>query len=135
MSTRSAIIIEEKDGTAKGIYCHSDGYPEHHKPILLEHYKSEAKVRKLIALGGLSLLGETIGKAHDFEERGEYPGCTAYHRDRGEELRLATGRTWAKVATQIDHEHAYVYRCKPGAWYYAVNGGRLNKLTSVEVEK
>jgi hypothetical protein len=141
MSTRSAIIIEENDGTAKGIYCHSDGYPEHHKPILLKHYESEAKVRELIALGSLSVLGTVLGKAHDFEERGMRDECTAYHRDRGEELRIATGRTWAKVATQIDHEHVYVFRCGPGRraghmWYYTTNNAtRLTKLGSVQIEK
>jgi hypothetical protein len=89
----------------------------------------------LIALGSLSVLGTVLGKAHDFEERGMRDECTAYHRDRGDALHIATGQSWRKVAAQIDHEHAYVFRCKTGTWYCAVNNStRLSALASVEVE-
>lgn len=83
MSTRSRIGILEPDGSVTSIYCHWDGYVDHHGPILRDHYKTEAKVRALMALGSISSLGEEIGEKHNFEN--PLPGvCTAYGRDRGE---------------------------------------------------
>ena len=49
MATRSKIAIEDQDGTVRSIYCHWDGYPSHHGPILLEHYTTQEKVESLIA--------------------------------------------------------------------------------------
>ena len=57
MSTRSNIGILNEDGTVNYIYCHFDGYLEHNGDILNEHYTTESKVRMLIGLGDLSMLG------------------------------------------------------------------------------
>ena len=59
MGTRSAIGVVEPNGTIRAVYCHWDGYPEHHLPILQEHYNTAAKARKLIAPGSMSSLRTT----------------------------------------------------------------------------
>jgi hypothetical protein len=122
MSTRSAIIIENEDGTAEGIYCHSNGYPSNNGKLLLKHYKDEAKIRALIALGDISSLDAEIGEKHPFEydQRPENV-VTAYHRDRNEpwhQVQPKTG-TLAAVTTTIigmDAEWVYVYSVTKGAW-------------------
>ena len=57
MSTRCRIGIENKDGTITSIYCHHDGYPEVVGEILVNHYTTEEKIRKLLELGDMSSLG------------------------------------------------------------------------------
>ena len=86
MSTRARVGIENEDGSVTSVYTHSDGYPEHHAPILTEHYGDEGSVRGLLALGDLSILAPKIGDAHVFSSH-DYasPDCLAYGRDRGEE--------------------------------------------------
>ena len=56
MGTRSRIAIRNADNTYLSVYCHWDGYPSHHGPILQEHYNSEDKVRALLAGGDFSSL-------------------------------------------------------------------------------
>jgi len=114
MSTHSRIGIINKDGTITGIYCHHDGYVSHNGRILHEHYTDEAKVRKLMALGDISTLGEEIGEAQDFDDpvKGQ---CNAYGRDRGE-----TG-TECKRSTDItrflaDFIEEYNYLWFHGRW-------------------
>lgn len=72
MSTRARIGIENDDGSVTSVYTHSDGYPEHHAPILAEHYGEASSVRELLALGDLSSLASSVGD------------CFAYGRDRAE---------------------------------------------------
>lgn len=69
MSTRSFIGMLNDDGTVTGHYCHSDGYYSWNGRILNEHYRDAAKVKRLIDLGGMSVLGPDIGKKHDFDWR------------------------------------------------------------------
>jgi hypothetical protein len=117
MSTRSAIIIDNADGTAEGIYCHNDGYPEHHAPILLKYYNTEPKVRALIALGAISVLGPTIGRKHSFGKA--YPSTTAYHRDRDDDKWNMHDCSWQAIAQHMfGCEHAYVFQAKDDKWYY-----------------
>ncbi|MDD2471028.1 MAG: hypothetical protein PHY67_04195 [Methanocorpusculum sp.] len=56
MSTRSYILIENTDGTFSGVYCRFDGYPKGVGATLLDSYRTEAKIRNLIARGTLSSL-------------------------------------------------------------------------------
>jgi hypothetical protein len=124
MSTRSAIIIENEDGTAEGIYCHSDGYPGWNGKILLEHYQDEAKVRALIALGDISSLAAEIGEKHGFDYTERPKGqTTAYHRDRGEAWHSVQPKqgALAEVAARIigmNAEYVYVYSVAERAWRY-----------------
>jgi hypothetical protein len=131
MATRSNIGILERDGTVTWIYCHWDGYPSHHGPILLDHYDTARKVRKLLALGDLSVLGAFVGSKHDFGDRSDGDDCTAYHRDRGEpwgrvgpkevgsEEEFAKGAAWGE----------YVYLWKRGAWHFCDRRAELKPLT------
>lgn len=85
MSTNSLIARENIDGSLDAIYCHWDGYPEHHMPILNGHYTTQGKVDALIELGDLSALAEEIGSKHSFDSYETYPTwCIAYGRDRDE---------------------------------------------------
>jgi hypothetical protein len=85
MATRSRIAIQHEDGSISSIYCHYDGHPQHHLPILKEHYSTPEKVKQLIELGNLSFLSERIEPTgpHSFDQP-RFDTCLAYGRDRGE---------------------------------------------------
>lgn len=142
MSTRSRIGIVNEDGSVESIYSHWDGYPSHHGPLLLENYKTEEKVRKLISLGSISHLDENVepdhrgGKTYRLNKygtpvmkNGEYVlvdakgkhtfdrpqvgVVVAYHRDRGE--------NWADVAPlESRNKDAFLFMLGHGweAWGY-----------------
>lgn len=99
MSTRSTIaVLNENDNTVVGIYCHWDGYIQHNGKILAENYNDEESARKLVSLGDLSDLGETI------EE------CFAYGRDGGEHYVYAeTYYDWTDFLSQNDQEYNYLF--------------------------
>lgn len=94
MGTRAFIGYLEGEDNVKFIYTHWDGYPSHHGPILLENYNTLEKVKELVDLGGISILGPKIGRKHKFPECGERTlpqhedWCLVYHRDRGEDLQI-----------------------------------------------
>ena len=69
MATRS-YIGKVINGRVHSIYCHWDGYPEGVGSTLLQHYDSE-KVNRLLELGGISALQETV----------EESAVKAYHED------------------------------------------------------
>jgi len=83
MATRSRVGMKLPDGQILSIYVHWDGYPEHHGPLLLNHYNQHDAVKKLMSLGDLSSLGERLGERTDFD-RPDNGQCVAYGRDRGE---------------------------------------------------
>jgi hypothetical protein len=109
MATRSRIGIENENGTISSIYCHFDGYPDGVGATLEEHYSNRQKLRMLINLGDISILGEHVATMdeHSFDNRKE--GVTvAYHRDRGEEKREA--RIDKSLETFSNYEqYGYVY--------------------------
>jgi hypothetical protein len=73
MSTNSSIGMLDNDGkTITAIYCHWDGYPEHHLPILQKYYKTASSVQCLLDLGHLSELDINTEM------------CKFYGRDMGE---------------------------------------------------
>ena len=145
MSTRSAIIKQQADGSYLGIYCHNDGYPEAPHGVghkLITHYTDEDKINELIALGDLSQLGDVVGEKHDFDwMRNEYAGAdfdeikadprydmtVAYHRDRGDERDINHGISAAAVARQIEGEFAYVHTTE-GGWNILDDGGILTPI-------
>lgn len=106
MATRSFICKVNSDGSVEGVYCHWDGYPDHHLPLLEGKYTTHGDVDDLLALGDLSTLGETPGK------------CEAFHRDRGEELsapaRHGTLKEFIEYASRSGA--AYVYTFSDGKW-------------------
>jgi hypothetical protein len=112
MATRSNIGILNSDGTVNYIYCHFDGYIEHNGKILNEHYITEGKVRMLMDLGDLSMLGEDIGEQQDFNDPRNKNWCLAYGRDRGESNTKA--RTCSYVDYTKEYFEEYVYLFTPG---------------------
>lgn len=60
MATRCRIAKVQDDGTVKSIYCHWDGYPEGVGTMLQEHYTNPDDIDKLIEIGGISSLRETL---------------------------------------------------------------------------
>lgn len=89
MSTRSNIAIKHKDNTYDMIYCHSDGYLEYNGVVLYKYYQDENKIKNLIDLGDISLLGlvinpdPTIVHSFDYDKR-QKDVTVAYGRDRNE---------------------------------------------------
>lgn len=122
MGTRANIAISHPDGTVTAIYTHWDGYPDHHGPILQEHYTDPVKIEQLIALGALSVFGPEIGEKHDFDSRSEKDKgwCKAYGRDRGEEETSAV--THASVDAWLEHGEYYNYLWRDGAWWLYLRG-------------
>jgi len=118
VSTSSDIILHDsKKNTYRSIYCHWDGYLSHNGRILLTHYNQESLVEDLIKLGGLSELD-----AHT-------EMCIAYHRDRGEPLKITIDEDLGKHRRQD-----YSYLFKGGQWFYT-SGGSWKILTIEECEK
>lgn len=131
MGTRSFIGIELPSGRVRAIYCHFDGYPQHHAPILLNHYNTAKKVRELLKLGSLSTLGTEIGEKHDMDSTAPSPTwCRAYHRDRSE----VWDSTHPTVFPSFKHLDlgAFNYLFKDGKWWL-VEGGMLTDLRVVHV--
>ena len=60
MSTRSRIGIEVSNGWVHSIYCHHDGYLSGVGEMLSDHYQTADDVRRLIDLGDISSLSETV---------------------------------------------------------------------------
>ncbi len=136
MGTRSFIALEDTSigGSSifRGIYCHYDGYLSHNGKILQEHYTTIEKVKQLIDLGNLSILGKDIGYKHRFDEKVE-GSCKAYGRDRGEQ------NTTAQTATSLKHIYAkanymgceYFYLFKNGQWFVRKVTGGMETISVV----
>ena len=71
MSTRSFIGMVNRDFTITSVYCHWDGYVEFNGKMLLEHYNTPAKVRKLLHKGDFSSLQENISDIQYYVDRGD----------------------------------------------------------------
>jgi hypothetical protein len=112
MATRSYIGIRNSDDSVEYIYCHFDGYPSHNGAILTQHYTSLDKVKELIALGDLSILGAEIGEKHDFNDKNTSlfkNWCLAYGRDRGENNISARSDKFKQVVTDDNVDYVYVF--------------------------
>jgi len=96
MSTRSLIARKTADGF-EAVYCHNDGYPGHHLPILEKGYSTDKAVEALIAGGDMSDIGKP------------YPDGEAAVYVANEEALLANaGARWV----------AYIYVFVDGRWFY-----------------
>lgn len=148
MSTRSNIGIVNADGTVLTIYCHNDGYPSGVGQTLLDHYVDEAKVRELLALGDISILGEVIGEKHDFDwtssfsmgsfgmefdamrKDPRYKMCLAYGRDRGEKgAKARKHKTMTAACAWCDNDYAYIFTPSRGVWSFRAKAGPFKQLT------
>lgn len=129
MSTNSGIHLLEK-GKLVSIYCHYDGYLEGVGTTLFEHYQDVEKVRQLVKLGDISILGEIPNPTtseHSFSSP-EAGVTVAYGRDRGETGVEAQVRTLKpKNAESLIQflvkrpygEYEYVYHAGEKKWYFA----------------
>ena len=95
MATRSVIGIRENDGQITQIYCHWDGYPSNHWPLLTQHYAIEHKVRQLMSYGDRSALDAK-------PESGLFQNGSKARTD----------------ADWIDYGQEYEYLFENGTWYY-----------------
>ena len=125
MSTSSHIGIINKDKTITTIYCHWDGYPSHHTPILLNNYNTEEKIRELIALGNISVLAENITPIaeHSFENP-EKKVVVAYHRDRNdkwEECKPKQYKSKNDVIENASASYIYLFDVETNTWQYTKN--------------
>jgi hypothetical protein len=116
MATRSRIGIVNDNGTVTSIYCHYDGYPDHNGAILVEHYNTESKIRELMTLGDISILGEVIGVKCDFDtfRSRNRNQCLAYGRDRGETNIDAV--THSSIAEFLAEGEEYNYLWRDNQW-------------------
>ena len=121
MSTRSYIGELYKDGSVLFVYCHFDGYPKHHLPILNEYYDTHEKVQELLALGRISVLAPRVApntnESHSFDNPVK-DVVIAYHRDRGEELETCTARSRKEFEEYVDQnvDFGYLFEESTGKW-------------------
>jgi hypothetical protein len=129
MATRSTIAIEDQTGKVRSIYCHWDGYPSHHGPILLVHYTTQEKVESLIALGSISSLAPETeipeGVTHNFENPADGI-VVAYHRDRDEDLSINYHFNVDHFVKSDVQEYGYVFTAA-GEWLFV--DGHKNAYT------
>ncbi|MGE8141776.1 hypothetical protein ACQKOE_07360 [Novosphingobium sp. NPDC080210] len=135
MATRSRIGIKRTDGSLELIYCHSDGYFAHNGRMLHEHWQSQAKVEGMIARGDMSVLGEVVGKKHDFNWVMNFPEtaeghidwdgvradprhkmCLFYMRDRGDKELYSQRFSNLEAAAEIFEEYLYLWDETRDAW-------------------
>lgn len=129
MSTNSTIAKKNADGTITAIYCHWDGYPSNNGRILLEHYTDEAKIDELLALGSLSVLGESIGEKVDFDTFTSKAGtsqCLAYRRDRNEKDQGPKTFTEGKYKAYAQQSYNYLF--ENGVWTVTDHTGEAKVL-------
>lgn len=123
MSTRSNIAIRESDGKMKVIYCHFDGYPLGGVgEQLLNHYKDETKVRKLIELGGISSLDDEIEdtKNNAYANRDDCEKEILEFKDDSEYAERMKDDIWI--------EYIYVYDVNSQEWLMMTPIGKIPPL-------
>jgi hypothetical protein len=125
MATRSTISVQHKDGSISSIYCHWDGYPSHHAPILLGHYNSLELAEQLVSGGSLSLLEESIAPTgnHTFDNPQDGV-CIYYGRDRGEKNTDPVKHNSEVFEIMLDRQD-YNYYYVSGEWLLLDSNKRL----------
>lgn len=127
MATRSTIAYRDPETNAiRQVYCHWDGYLSNNGKILLENYQDIEKIKALIALGSLSSLGPELGDKHEFDcpykfgtsewalwRDAKSKICTAYHRDRGEELHITEYPNGERYGEDFEE---FNYLWENGSW-------------------
>lgn len=113
MSTRCYI----SDGK-NYIYCHNSGYLGGVGRMLYNEYRDIDKIKALMSLGDISVLGERLtpdpNSEHSFDNPQE--GVTvAYHRDRGEELIIGN---YSEASFNSLDENLYLYDKEKGSWLF-----------------
>jgi len=107
MSTRSFIAMKVPSGY-KAIYCHFDGYPDGVGRKLKEYYDTPEQVKRLIALGSIDSLHETISATLTHREHNiSWEQCKPKTFSTLEKLQEAANASWA--------EWLYIYNPKKKA--------------------
>lgn len=120
MSTRGVIAFENSDDkTCRSIYVHFDMYLDGAGLCLINHYTTPERVEKLLALGGLSALGDKLSE--DDPEPEAQDVCIAYHHDYGEEYDAPD--EWESADKLLEQAHhmywaEYVYVFRDGEWVF-----------------
>jgi len=112
MGTRSRIAIRCADNTYLSVYCHWDGYPSHHGPILQQHYNTEQKVCALLAGGDFSSL------------KGNVADIEFYNKQPGEPLSLAAISPDLDALCELTQDTGgeWLYVFTPAGWQCAPSG-------------
>jgi hypothetical protein len=133
MATRSMIGVQRDNGTIEAIYCHWDGYMEHHGPILLNAYNGPRKIEALIRQGDLSCLGSIlVADATGAEDEDACSNINGYVGGDGDDSECS-----AKVYADLDDLRArqtwceYFYVHKEGQWYVA-SSDETDELRTLE---
>jgi hypothetical protein len=148
MSTRSFIGMVNRDLTITSVYCHWDGYVEYNGKMLLEHYNTPAKVRKLLHKGDFSALKPNISEIEYYVDRGdEDTGAVKQSLDEfikmckeswGEYFYvLKTDGTWAvSTSTNVDTFRSLEEVINvEDPYYYDGSDDRYSDLKTVDIVK
>jgi hypothetical protein len=129
MSTHSRIGMEQEDGSVKSIYCHFDGYPSHNGKILNESFKDHDKVKSLIDLGDISILGAEVVPTGDHTFSSPQKGVTvAYHRDRGESHNSNKDKSVSSFFASQNESFIYMLT-QEGEWLVKRSGSNNDPMT------
>lgn len=134
MSTRSLIGIKNPDNSVTYIYCHFDGYPAHHGPILMKHYTNRDIVNDLMELGDLSQLSKNISTDKHHSWKNPVNGvCIAYGRDRGETgvdcKTVNNVKEYIQAGESAGVDHLYLFDIDTNKWTIDTNRGVFSELT------
>lgn len=143
MSTSCSISLK-KNNQFKSIYCHNDGYLEGVGKMLVNNYKTDSDVEKLLALGDLSSIGRLpVDKSFLWDVNANSKDwlklsdkyCRSY-RSRGDTGVDATiNSTLEQIADNYPH-CSYHYVFDNGNWYYMTyNNDKLKLVSKNKVEE
>ena len=127
MATSSTIGVKQADGSVMAVRCHWDGYPEHVGRILDEFYGDKTKAKRLLSLGSLSSLGESMTPPPGMPHSLEHPanGVTvAFHRNGGDDLHKPVhfkDTEDYRLNAQLKFLADYLYLLANGVWNVLVN--------------
>jgi len=105
MATRARIGVLNPDGSITSIYSHWNGYPEGVGKTLAESYSRQDRAKRLVAMGGVSVLEGTIEES------------VFYHRDRDEDLQIEESPNETAFLKESERDGAeWAYLWKGGSW-------------------
>ncbi len=126
MGTKSCIIVMVEDNLFHAVYCHWDGYPGHHWPILTQHYNTQERAESLVSHGFMSVLGTSNVGGGDHSYETPIDGETIYYgRDRGEsDVGLVSFSTAEEAVSSMGE--AFQYMFQDGVWLLYQDGAWTN---------
>ena len=128
MGTRSAIVVKLEDGSYRGIYCHWDGYPSHHGPLLTEHYNTQESAEALVNLGFLSSLNARLrpnpGERHSYDNPAEGVTIARLDMSNPDHTTPINAKRLGTILKNIDWAYSYLFT--DGEW--TVNDGGDSRI-------